>query len=105
MKAKVKSTGEIIDVYIARYGRFGNNPLEPIYKEVEWSEEGYREYALDFNDNIDWEERRFIAAKDILAAILSNSEKCMHQGTNEDLSQYAICMADELIKQLKKTKK
>ena len=103
MKAKVKTTGEIINVYISGYGNFSNdtNPtpkLEPIYKEVEWSSESYRECSLDFSDTIDWEQRRYEIAKDVLAY-------CATYKGDFNAVKHAVVLADALIEELKKKDK
>lgn len=51
---------------------------------------------------IDWEHRRYEIAKDILAGVLSNSDKCMYQGTAGSLTKYAVEFVDTLIEELKK---
>lgn len=48
---------------------------------------------------IDWEQRRYEIAKDVLAGLVSAHQPGLTDDTNDPLS--AIMYADELIKQLK----
>lgn len=50
---------------------------------------------------IDWEQRRYEIAKDILAAWYSNSDRMMRQGTPQSCSADAVEVADALIEKLK----
>lgn len=50
---------------------------------------------------IDWEQRRYEIAKDILAAWYSNSDRIMRQGTPQSCSAEAVEVADALIEKLK----
>lgn len=70
MKARVKATGEIIN--IADYARVTldrcdsyGNPIELSFDEVEILQER--------SDNIDWEQRRYELAKAAMQALISNS--------------------------------
>lgn len=70
MKARVKATGEIIN--IADYARVRldrcdsyGNPIELSFDEVEILQER--------SDNIDWEQRRYELAKAAMQALISNS--------------------------------
>ena len=51
---------------------------------------------------IDWEQRRYEIAKDILAAWFSNSDRMMRQGTPQSSSAEAVEIADALIEELQK---
>ena len=51
---------------------------------------------------IDWEQRRYEIAKDILAAWYSNSDRIMRQGTPQSCSAEAVKVADALIEELQK---
>lgn len=51
---------------------------------------------------IDWEQRRYEIAKDILAACYSNPNRLLHQGTPQSYSEAAVKVADVLIEALKK---
>lgn len=70
MKARVRATGEIIN--IADYARVTldrcdsyGNPIELSFDEVEIFQER--------SDNIDWEQRRYELAKAAMQALISNS--------------------------------
>ena len=71
MKARVKATGEIIN--IADYARVTldkcdsyGSPIELSFDEVEILQER--------SDNIDWEQRRYEIAKETVTAIMSNED-------------------------------
>ena len=51
---------------------------------------------------IDWEERRYCIAKDIMAAFLSNSNVAVHGDSAEEHASDAVLYADALIAELKK---
>ena len=51
---------------------------------------------------IDWEQRRYEIAKDVLAAWYSNSDRMMRQGTLQGCSADAVEVADALIEELQK---
>lgn len=87
MKARVKSTGEIVeikDLYDDGTALVGN-----MYIKV--SELNF------FSENIDWEQRRYELAKDIIKIVIAND-----YGVNSDVvAKYAVNCADALIKRLK----
>lgn len=87
MKARVKSTGEIVeikDLYDDGTALVGN-----MYIKV--SELNF------FSENIDWEQRRYELAKDIIKAVVADD--C--GGNSDAIAKYAVNCADELIKRLK----
>lgn len=87
MKARVKSTGEIVeikDLYDDGTALVGN-----MYIKV--SELNF------FSENIDWEQRRYELAKDIIKAIVADD--C--GGNSDAIAKYAVNCADALIKRLK----
>ena len=51
---------------------------------------------------IDWEERRYCIAKDMMAAFLSNSNVAVHGYSAEEHASNAVLYADALIAELKK---
>lgn len=67
-----------------------------------------REYVKVADDmwqeqtTIDWEQRRYEIAKDILSAWYSNSDRMMRQGTPQTSSAEAVEVADALIEELQK---
>lgn len=50
---------------------------------------------------IDWEQRRYEIAKEVLAAFLSNACQRVWEGTIESQTQLAIEFSDALIEKLK----
>lgn len=110
MKARVKATGEIIN--IADYARVTldrcdsyGNPIELSFDEVEILQER--------SDNIDWEQRRYELAKVVMQALTSNSfwmknlGVCLDESSNRNIdaieivSIESINYADAMIKKLK----
>lgn len=87
MKARVKSTGEIVeikDLYDDGTALVGN-----MYIKV--SELNF------FSESIDWEQRRYELAKDIIKVVIVNEN-----GINsEAVAKYSLNCADALIKRLK----
>ena len=61
-----------------------------------------REHSTDcnYNKQIDWEQRRYEIAKDILAALISNPNHCGKSYESE--VKHAVEFADALIDELKK---
>lgn len=87
MKATIKATGEIVeikDLYDDGTALVGN-----MYIKV--SELNF------FSENIDWEQRRYELAKDIIKAVVADD--C--GGNSDALAKYAVNCADALIKRLK----
>lgn len=103
MKAKVKDSGEIIDV------KFTTHP-NPTVDETYWwckdNQTAYHKSELDFMGGyIDWEQRRYGFAKEAMNGILSAS---VVDGVNpnpsyKDIATFSVRLADALIKELQKT--
>lgn len=94
MKARVKSTGVLVDVtpQLNINSQHNNNYLYVCDNMV------YRECELDFfSETIDWEQRRYELAKDIIKAVIADD--C--GGNSDALAKYAVNCADALIKRLK----
>ena len=101
MKAKVKDTGEIVEV------KFSTHP-NPAVDETYWwckdKQESYHKSELDFMEcDIDWEQRRYEIAKDAMNGILAAP---VVAGVNpnpsfKDVATFSIRLADALIKELK----
>ena len=90
MKATIKATGEIVeikDLYDDGTALVGN-----MYIKV--SELNF------FSENIDWEQRRYELAKDIIKAVVADD--C--GGNSDAIAKYAVNCADALIKRLKEVK-
>ena len=97
MKAKYKTTGEIIEVEPA--GSL-NCPVT-VYQ----TENGrkFPMYALEFEKDIDWEQRRFELIKSVIQGFCANSEPSIAQGTTfQQLAGWSIEIADIIIAELKK---
>ena len=87
MKARIKSTGEIVE--IKDLYDDGTALVENMYIKV--SELNF------FSENIDWEQRRYELAKDIIKIVIAND-----YGVNSDVvAKYSLNCADALIKRLK----
>lgn len=96
MKARIKTTGEIMEV-------------EDLYDDGTALVNGryFKVSELDFFDNfetIDWEQRRYEIAKSMMEAFLSNSCSNVYMNTYENHAQEAVKYADMLIDELKKGK-
>lgn len=100
MKAKVKDTGEIVDV------KFTTHP-NPAVEETYWwckdKQESYHKSELDFMEcDIDWEQRRYELAKEAMNGLLC----AIVDGVNptpivEDTVKLSLTLADALIRNLK----
>lgn len=93
MKAKVKATGEIIN--IANYAKVTldqcdswGNPIELGFDEVEILQEP--------TSDIDWEQRRYEIARECVAVLMRN------EITLEYAAKISVEQADVLITELKK---
>lgn len=101
MKARIKETGEIIN--ISDYARVTldkcdsyGSPIELSFDEVEILQEG--------SDNIDWEQRRYELAKSAMQGRLSNQYGDVLVGERdfEEVAVSSVEFADALIAELKK---
>ena len=92
MKAIVKNTRQLISVLRLDSIWESNNGCKYHERELEFLEE----------KDIDWEERRYEIAKDMMAAFLSNYSDNIHSGNPDEQAQYAVVFADALIAELKK---
>lgn len=70
--------------------------------EQSFFESGTRYFKENTSKGIDWEQRRYEIAKDMLAAWFSNSDRMMRQGTLQTQAKEAVEVADMLIEELKK---
>jgi hypothetical protein len=98
MKARVKATGEIIN--IADYARVTldrcdsyGNPIELSFDEVEILQER--------SDNIDWEQRRYELVKAAMQGFCSNPHEQIMSADSNMVAEWSIGFADSLIKKLK----
>lgn len=110
MKARVKSTGVLVDVtpQLNINSQHNNNYLCVCDNMV------YRECELDFfSETIDWEQRRYELAKAAMQGILSDNTVFSYACSEADykkgeihtipkgIAQFAIACADALINELK----
>lgn len=87
MKARIKSTGKIVE--IKNLYDDGTALVNDKYFKVS---------ELDFfSETIDWEQRRYELAKDIIKAVVADD--C--GGNSDAIAKYAVNCADALIKRLK----
>lgn len=92
MKARIKSTGVLVDV-IPKVNINAQHSGDNLYV---CDNMVFRECELDFSA-IDWEQRRYELAKDIIKAVVADD--C--GGNSDALAKYAVNCADALIKRLK----
>ena len=92
MKAKIISTGEIVKVSYVTGLRDDDSLCNASVRDIE---------IIDDNTDkaIDWEQRRYEIAKDVLVGLVSAHQSGLTDATYDSLE--AIKHADELIKQLK----
>lgn len=85
MKARVKSTGEIVEI-------------KDLYDDgtALVNDKYFKVSELDFFETIDWEQRRYEIAKECVAVLIRNIDI-----TLEDAAKVSIKQADVLIKRLK----
>lgn len=87
MKARVKLTGEIVNI-------------KDLYDDgtALVNDKYFKVSELDFfSETIDWEQRRYELAKDIVKAVVADD--C--GGNSDAIAKYAVNCADALIKRLK----
>jgi hypothetical protein len=87
MKARVKLTGEIVNI-------------KDLYDDgtALVNDKYFKVSELDFfSETIDWEQRRYELAKDIIKAVVADD--C--GGNSDAIAKYAVNCADALIKRLK----
>ena len=92
MKARVKSTGVLVDV-TPRLNVNAQHSKDNIYV---CDNMVFRECELDFSA-IDWKQRRYELAKDIIKAVIADDRG----GNSDAIAKYAVNCADALIKRLK----
>ena len=99
MKAKIKSTGEIVD--ISPSGVTSVQRTCTKYATKDGRE--LLDLALEFLPNIDWEQRRYEIAREAMNGLLSAP---VIAGVNpnpsfKDIATFSVRLADALIKELK----
>lgn len=98
MKARVKSTGVLVDVtpQLNINSQHNNGYLYVCDNMV------YRECELDFfSETIDWEQRRYELAKAAMQGFCSNSHEQGMSNGSYMTAQRSLSYADALIKKLK----
>ncbi len=111
MKAKIRKTGEVVDV-ITYSGHTYRSDIDVVsYIDSKGNEcvDMKMNRFWDFEDVeeslIDWEQRRYEISKDVLSAFLSNSNEMIFEGNPEDHAKDAVVFADALIKKLREHNK
>lgn len=113
MKARVKSTGVLIDV-IPKINTSVQHSIDNMYV---CDNMVFRECELDFlnlgNSVIDWEQRRYEIAKAAMNGILSNKDSIDYacsesryminerRSVPKSIAKYALACADALMEELK----
>ena len=99
MKAKIKSTGEIVD--ISPSGVTSVQRTCTKYATKDGRE--LLDLALDFQPNIDWEQRRYEIAKEAMNGLLSAPvvDGVDPNPSFKDIATFSVRLADALIKELK----
>lgn len=101
MKVRIKETGTLVDVFSdAEKSKECNCPMWACQIGRDWN--FYSEKEIEFVNYIDWEQRRYEIAKDVLAAFMSNSNSNVFGGSEKSQAEYAVGYADALIDELKK---
>lgn len=95
MKAKIRQTGEIVDVEPYFYAKI--NSTDPMIHKNDIE-------LIEPNADIDWEQRRYEISKAMIAAFMSNSDKNVFAYPKENQARDAVEYADALIEELKKRK-
>ena len=96
MKARIKATGAIVDVFY--------NAFSGLWTARENTNIKYLENNLEFLEekDIDWEERRYEIAKAMMAAFEKHNNNVSGFKNPTQQAQYALECADALIAELKK---
>lgn len=91
MKAKIKSTGETVNVHEDINGDF-----------VTESGSLYRSWQLEFEKEIDWEQRRYEIAKELMRGFATNPHNMLVDAKIGTLAEWSVSGADALIAELRK---
>ena len=110
MKAKIIKTGEVVDVMSFKASEGCPERDWVCYVDSEGLEHKQKLNALrdlevinkTENKAVDWEQRRYEIAKEMIAAFLSNSSREIYEGDFKTQAEYAVVFADALIAELKK---
>lgn len=92
MKARIKETGEVIDVECCFYAKVGStDPIIP---------NGLLEILKD-DETIDWEQRRYELAKAAMQGFCSNPHEQIMTADSSVVAGWSVGFADSLIWKLK----
>lgn len=91
VKAKIKSTGEIVNVHEDINGDF-----------VTESGSLYRSWQLEFENEINWEQRRYEIAKELMRGFATNPHNMLVDAKIGTLAEWSVSGANALIAELKK---
>nr|UWI11209.1 MAG: hypothetical protein [Bacteriophage sp.] len=91
MKAKIKSTGETVNVHEDINGDL-----------VTESGSLYRNWQLEFEKEIDWEQRRYEIAKELMRGFATNPHNMLVDAKIGTLAEWSVSGADALIAELRK---
>lgn len=99
MKAKIKSTGEIVDISPSGVTSVQRTCTKYVTKDGR----ELLDLALDFQPNIDWEQRRYEIAKEAMNGLLSAPvvDGVDPNPSFKDIATFSVRLADALIKELK----
>ncbi len=97
MKARVKDTGEVVDV------RPCSEPLNVRLAFYE-TENGrkFPMFALEFETEIDWEQRRYEIVKELMRGFATNPHNMLVDAKIGTLAEWSVSGANALIAELKK---
>lgn len=97
MKARVKDTGEVVDV------RPCSEPLNVRLAFYEtYNGRKFPMFALEFETEIDWEQRRYEIAKELMRGFATNPHNMLVDAKIGTLAEWSVSGADALIAELKK---
>lgn len=101
MKARIKATGEILE--IAKYSTIAmencdsyGTPLQYLPEEIEFIDDTIPQ------EKIDWEQRRFDLVKAAMQGFCSNSAYVANNDATVDIAAYAVSQADAVLAEYKK---
>lgn len=115
MKARIKSTGEIVEVFDYRYGSKISSENFVVYTDS--NGHAHFEKGVDFSEDFEevcdeearqadrWEQRRYEIAKEMLPITYQESRNILLRGGDvdtPDIIESAVKFADMLIAELKK---
>ena len=109
MKAKIIKTMEVVDVMSFKSSEGCPEKDWVCYVDAEGLEHTQKLNALrdlevinkTENKAVDWEQRRYEIAQEMIAAFLSNSSREIYEGDFKTQAEYAVVFADALIAKLK----